>query len=72
MLSLHFCLNIWFLSGFLCADWLLLSGCYVALTSVVVCVGVMHMCGRLRTGGGRGFRLLEFQKCVEDLVGEDS
>ena len=25
------------------------------LTSVVVCVGVMDTCGRLKSGGGRGF-----------------
>jgi len=29
MLSLHSCLNIWFLSGFVCADWVLLCACYV-------------------------------------------
>ena len=28
MLSLHSCLNIWFLSGFACEDWILLCGCY--------------------------------------------
>jgi len=54
--------------------WLLRGGCYV-LTSEVVCVGVMDTCGHLRTGvggGGSGLWLVGFQKCVKDLVGEDS
>ena len=34
--------------------WLLLGG-YCVLTSVLVCVGVMDACGRLRSRGGRGF-----------------
>jgi len=62
------------LVGFACADWPLLCGCY-ALTLEVVCVGVMDTCGHLKTGlGGRGsgLWLVGFQKCVEDLVGEDS
>jgi len=60
-----------------CADWLLLCGRYMvvyALTSIVVCVGVMDTCGCLRTGGGLegwGLWLLGFQKSVKDLVGED-
>jgi len=56
--------------------WLLCGGCY-ALTLVVVCVGVMDTCGCLKmgwVGGGGGvcLWLVGFQKCVEDLVGEDS
>ena len=52
--------------------WLLRGGCYV-LTSVVVCVGAMDTCGRLKTGWAGVFLwLVGFQKCVEDLVGEDS
>ena len=58
-----------------CADWLLLCGCYMVvyvLTSVVVCFGVMDTCGCLRTGGWAGrLWLLGFQKSVKDLVGED-
>ena len=51
----------------------LLRGAYCVLTSVLVCVGVMDTCGRLKSRGGRGFLwLVRFQKCVKDLVGEDS
>jgi hypothetical protein len=34
--------------------WMLRGGCH-ALPSVVVCVGVMDTCGRLKTGVGGGF-----------------
>jgi len=44
--------------------WMLRGGCYV-LTSVVVCVGVMDMCGHLRTGGGRGFMVVGVSKVCQ-------
>ena len=51
--------------------WLLRGG-YCVLTSVVVCVGVMDTCGRLKSGWAGVLWLVGFQKCVKDLVGEDS
>ena len=77
MLSLYCYRSTW--SGQVCTCrqasvvWLLRAGCYV-LTSGVVCVGAMDTCGFLKTGlgGGGGLWLVGFQKCVDDLVGEDS
>jgi len=77
--QIHKCTNTLYGSCQVCVGrlasvvWLLRSGCYV-LTSEVFCVGVNDTCGRLltRAGGGGGLWLVGFQKCVEDLVGEDS
>ena len=49
--------------------WLLSGGCY-ALTSLIVCVGVMDTCGRLKTGVGGGLWLWGFKSVSKILLGK--